>query len=123
MQLKKSSRRIREKPTGSSEEGEGVADGGQAMDAVEYTSQVKVEQLGDSNTVQEFEAMMSRKDSPDWVRKAFQSMKDKIYNLVEDSVEGDTYQKILECLVALRKGCICKQVYYLRLLFPLSYAP
>lgn len=93
------------------------------MDAVEYTSQVKVEQLGDSNTVQEFEAMMSRKDSPDWVRKAFQSMKDKIYNLVEDSVEGDTYQKILECLVALRKGCICKQVYYLRLLFPLSYAP
>ncbi|XP_047978720.1 ATP-dependent DNA helicase 2 subunit KU80 isoform X1 [Salvia hispanica] len=107
--LKKSSRRIREKPTGSSEEGEGVATAGQAMDVAEYTSPVKVEQLGDSNTVQEFEAMMSRRDSPDWVRKAFQSMKDKIYSLVEDSVEGDTYQKILECLVALRKGCICKQ--------------
>lgn len=111
MQLKKSSRRIREKPTGSSEEGEGITAAGQAMDVTEYTSQVKVEKLGDSNPVQEFEAMMSRRDSPDWVSKAFQSMKDKIYDLVENSVEGDNYQKAVECLVALRKGCILEQVY------------
>ncbi|XP_057807404.1 ATP-dependent DNA helicase 2 subunit KU80 isoform X2 [Salvia miltiorrhiza] len=107
--LKKSSRRIREKPTGSSEEGEGIAAAGQAMDATEHMSTVKVEKLGDSNPVQEFEAMMSRRDGPNWVSKAFQSMKDKIFNLLENSIGGDTYQKSLECLVALRKGCILEQ--------------
>ncbi|KAI3444684.1 hypothetical protein Pfo_001349 [Paulownia fortunei] len=108
--LKKSSRRVlREKPSGSSEEGEGIGAVGQAMDAIEYTFKVKVETIGDSNPVQDFEAMISRRDSPQWVSKAIQSMKDKIFDLVENSFEGDTYQKALECLVALRKGCILEQ--------------
>ncbi|KAL0429012.1 UNVERIFIED_CONTAM: ATP-dependent DNA helicase 2 subunit KU80 [Sesamum radiatum] len=108
--LKKSSRRVlREKPSGSSEEGEGISAVGQAMDAVEYTSNVKVEKIGDSNPVQDFEAMISRRDSPRWITKAIQSMKDKIFDLVENSFEGDTYEKALECLGALRKGCILEQ--------------
>ncbi|KAH6828996.1 Ku80 family protein [Perilla frutescens var. hirtella] len=106
--LKKSSRRIREKPSGSNE-GDGIAGGGQAMDATEHTSEVKVEKIGDSNPVQDFEAMISRRDSPHWVSKALQSMKNKIFNLVENSFEGDTYQKAFECLIALRKGCILEQ--------------
>lgn len=107
--LKKSSRRIREKPSGSSEGGEVIGAAGQAMDAIENTSKVKVENVGDSHPVQDFEAMLSRRDSPHWVRKALQSMKDKIHDLVENSFEGDTYQEALECLVALRKGCILEQ--------------
>ncbi|KAL6569394.1 ATP-dependent DNA helicase II subunit 2 [Orobanche minor] len=107
--LKKSSRRVlREKPSGSNE-GEGIGTSGQAMDAVESTSKVKVEKIGDSDPVQDFEAMISRRDSPQWVSKAIQSMKDKIFNLVENSFDGDTYLKALECLVALRKGCILEQ--------------
>ncbi|KAG8391672.1 hypothetical protein BUALT_Bualt01G0211700 [Buddleja alternifolia] len=108
--LKKSSRRVlREKPSGSSEEREGIGGDGQAMDAIEYTSEVKAEKIGDSNPIQDFEAMISRRDSPQWVSKAIQSMKRKIFDLVENSFEGDTYQKALECLVALRKGCILEQ--------------
>ncbi|KAL3616562.1 ATP-dependent DNA helicase II subunit 2 [Castilleja foliolosa] len=107
--LKKSSRRVlREKPSGSNE-GEGIGASGQAMDAVEYTSKVKVEKIGDSNPVRDFEAMISRRDSPQWVSKAIQSMKDKIFDLIENSFEGDTYQKAMDCLVALRKGCILEQ--------------
>lgn len=86
------------------------------MDAIEYSSTVKVEKVGDSNPVEDFEAMISRRDSPEWVSKGIQSMKDKIFNLVEQSFEGDNYQRALECLVALRKGCILEQVYIIPLL-------
>ncbi|KAL8062512.1 hypothetical protein ABFS82_02G151300 [Erythranthe guttata] len=106
--LKKSSRR-REKPSGSNEEREGIGAVGEAMDAIEYTSKIKVEEIGASNPVHDFEAMISRRDGPQWVSKAIQSMKDKISNLVENSSQGDTYQKALDCLVALRKACILEQ--------------
>ncbi|PIN23795.1 DNA-binding subunit of a DNA-dependent protein kinase (Ku80 autoantigen) [Handroanthus impetiginosus] len=108
--LKKSSRRVlREKPSGSSEDGEGPGAVAQPVDAIEYTSEVKVEKIGDSNPVQDFEAMISRRDSPQWVSKAIESMKYKIFDLVENSLEGDTYPKALQCLLALRKGCILEQ--------------
>ncbi|CAL5211059.1 unnamed protein product [Lathyrus oleraceus] len=75
---------------------------------IEYTS-IKVEKIGDSTPVQDFEAMISRRDSPDWVLKAINDMKNKIFDMVEDSHEGDNYAKAVECLVALRKGCILEQ--------------
>ncbi|KAM1252435.1 hypothetical protein ACFX13_041280 [Malus domestica] len=99
--LKKSSRRfLRDKPSGS-KEGEdhlSITDGPN-----------KVEKIGDTTPVQDFEAMISRRDSPKWVGKAIKDMKNKIHDLVEDSYEGDNYSKALECLIALRKGCILEQ--------------
>lgn len=90
--LKKSTRRItREKPSGSDDE-------------MDYEPQI-----GDSTPVQDFEAMMSRRDDPKWVGKAISGMKNKIYNILENSLEGDNYPSALECLIALRKGCICEQ--------------
>ncbi|WCJ22843.1 ATP-dependent DNA helicase 2 subunit KU80 [Euphorbia peplus] len=90
--LKKSSRRfLADKPSGSDDEkdyGPGI---------------------GDSTPVQDFEAMMSRRDDPSWIGKAIEGMKNKIYSMVENSHEGDIYPKAFECLVALRKGCICEQ--------------
>ena len=71
---------------------------------------VNVGKIGDLTPVQYFEALISRRDSPDWVVKAINEMKNKIFDLVEDSHEGDNYPKALECLVALRKGCILEQV-------------
>jgi len=71
---------------------------------------VKVEKIGDLTPAQDFEALISRRDSPDWVVKAINEMKNKIFDLVEDSHEGDNYPKALECLVVLRKGCILEQV-------------
>ncbi|KOM31301.1 hypothetical protein LR48_Vigan01g085600 [Vigna angularis] len=70
---------------------------------------VKVEKIGDLTPAQDFEALISRRDSPDWVVKAINEMKNKIFDLVEDSHEGDNYPKAFECLVVLRKGCILEQ--------------
>lgn len=83
-----------------------------ATNLIEYTS-IKVEKIGDSTPVQDFEAMISRRDSPDWVLKAINDLKNKIFDMVEDSHEGDNYTKAVECLVALRKGCILEQVFHL----------
>ena len=113
LQLKKSTKRLLgEKPSGSGEGREvlGIAYDVEAVNSIENTSAVKVEKVGDSTPVQDFEAMMSRRDSPEWVNKAIKNMKNKIFDLVEDSCEGDTYQKALECLVSLLKGCILEQV-------------
>ncbi|KAL9385590.1 hypothetical protein Peur_022600 [Populus x canadensis] len=101
--LKKSSKRLLEKkPSGSDED---YQDTTNAL----AVKPVKVEKIGDSSPVQDFEAMMSRRDSPDWVSKAIQDMKNKIYSLVENSYDGDNHGKALECLLALRKGCILEQ--------------
>ncbi|XP_051145063.1 ATP-dependent DNA helicase 2 subunit KU80 isoform X2 [Andrographis paniculata] len=72
-------------------------------------SKFKVEKIGDDNPVQDFEAMLSRRDNPEWVEKAINNMKQKIISLVENSFQGDNYLKAWECLVALRKGCIMEQ--------------
>ncbi|XP_059459032.1 ATP-dependent DNA helicase 2 subunit KU80 [Corylus avellana] len=108
--LKKSNRRfLRENPSGSNKE-EGYSDiSAQLLNSSENTSAVKVEKIGDLTPVQDFETMMSRRDGPEWVGKAIKDLKNKIFDMVEDSHEGDNYSKALECLVALRKGCILEQ--------------
>ncbi|XP_076945842.1 ATP-dependent DNA helicase 2 subunit KU80-like [Bidens hawaiensis] len=100
--LKKSTRRLlKDKTPGSYEN--------QSTDLIASTSEVKVETLGDLTSVSDFEAMISRRDSPEWVSKAIFAMKNKILDLVENSLEGDNYPKALECLIALRKGCVIEQ--------------
>ncbi|KAI8024897.1 ATP-dependent DNA helicase 2 subunit KU80 [Camellia lanceoleosa] len=81
----------------------------EAFNSIENPSAVKVEKIGDLTPVQDFEAMMSRRDNSEWVNKAIKEMKNKTFDLVENSFVGDTYQKALECLVSLRKGCILEQ--------------
>ncbi|KAJ6328462.1 hypothetical protein OIU77_010201 [Salix suchowensis] len=103
--LKKSSKLLlREKPSGSDEELSY-----QDATNVLAVKPVKVEKIGDSSPVQDFEAMMSHRDSPDWVSKAIQDMKNKINSLIENFYDGDNHGKALECLLALRKGCILEQ--------------
>ncbi|KAF9618590.1 hypothetical protein IFM89_002285 [Coptis chinensis] len=105
--LKKSSKRLwRDKPTMSDEEPDGALD----FDTQTVNeSTEKVEKIGNSTPVQDFEAMMARRDSKVWVDKAIKDMKSHIFDLVENSYKGDTYDKALDCLVALRKGCILEQ--------------
>jgi ATP-dependent DNA helicase 2 subunit 2 len=60
--------------------------------------------------------MMARRDSPKWVHVAIKQMKNYINDLLENSVEGDgSYDKAIDCLKALRKGCIIEQVSLLTL--------
>lgn len=113
MQLKKSARRLlREKPSGSNEGAEHALIPVQSANhnTNEATSSLKIEKVGDITPVLDFEAMISRRDSPIWVDKAIMNMKNKIFDLVEDSYNGDNYPKAAECLVALRKACILEQV-------------
>lgn len=109
---KKSSRLAwREKSSASDEEvgaNDNVPDNGGAK-LIKGSFLVKVEKIGDLNPVQDFEAMMARRDSSKWVKKAIKEMQDYIYNLLENSYEGNAYPKAIECLVALRKGCILEQ--------------
>ncbi|XP_020244256.1 ATP-dependent DNA helicase 2 subunit KU80 isoform X2 [Asparagus officinalis] len=109
---KKSSKRAwREKSSVSDEEvgaDSKVPENGSAK-LIENSSPEKVQKIGDLNPVQDFEAMIARRDSSKWVRKAIKEMQDYIYNLLENSYEGNTYPKAIECLVALRRGCILEQ--------------
>ncbi|XP_042501367.1 ATP-dependent DNA helicase 2 subunit KU80 isoform X1 [Macadamia integrifolia] len=104
--IKKLSKRMwREKPSRSNEE-RSVKDTG--TDA-QGGNLIKVERIGDLTPVQDFEAMMSRRDSTEWVIKAIGNMKGFIFNLLENSYEQDNYEKALECLTSLRKACVLEQ--------------
>ncbi|RVX00936.1 ATP-dependent DNA helicase 2 subunit KU80 [Vitis vinifera] len=81
-----------------------------AINSVENTSVITmVKKIGDSTPIQDFEAMMSHRESPEWVGKAIKEMKNKIFDLVQNSNERDNHLKALDCLVAFRKGCILEQ--------------
>uniref|UniRef100_A0A803LI30 ATP-dependent DNA helicase 2 subunit KU80 n=1 Tax=Chenopodium quinoa TaxID=63459 RepID=A0A803LI30_CHEQI len=127
---KKSTRSVKEKPSGSDDEKDAAEDhnvgktltntddntAGKAeisdekpSSALANNSSVSVEKIGNITSVQDFEAMLSRRDSPDWITKAIKGMRSKILELLEDSFGGSNYDKAVECLVALRKGCVLEQ--------------
>ncbi|PIA58751.1 hypothetical protein AQUCO_00500594v1 [Aquilegia coerulea] len=109
-----------DKPTRSSEEPEGfVALNTRTVNFVENNSTAKVDSIGDSTPIQDFEAMMASRDGKKWVDKAVKDMKTLIYELLENSYGGDTYEKAVDCLVALRKGCILEYVCHLLLVYSL----
>ncbi|RZC73221.1 hypothetical protein C5167_048703 [Papaver somniferum] len=111
--IKKSARRLlNEKPSSShKDELEGAVDalGHQAVLSLKNESSQMVDKVGSETPIEDFEAMMTRKGRADWVDKAIKDMKNLIFDLVENSYEGNTYQKAVDCLVALRKGCILEQ--------------
>ncbi|KAG2314346.1 hypothetical protein Bca4012_065016 [Brassica carinata] len=100
--LRKGSKRIlRDKPSGSDDEDNRM---------ITYDANEKnVDTVGDANPVQDFEAMISRRDGNDWIDKAISEMKKLIVKLVEDSTTDEGGDKALECLLALRKGCVLEQ--------------
>ncbi|XP_042405797.1 ATP-dependent DNA helicase 2 subunit KU80-like [Zingiber officinale] len=81
----------------------------QSASLVKALPSTNVEKIGDLNPVQDFEAMMKRRDSSKWTSKAIKDMKSHIFYLLENSFEGHSYQKAIECLIALREGCILEQ--------------
>lgn len=91
-----------------SKEGEVLETQGASL--VKDLPSTKVEKIGDLNPVQDFEAMMARRDSSKWTSKAIKDMKSYIIDLLENSFEGHSYPKAIECLIALREGCILEQV-------------
>ncbi|CAN6286118.1 unnamed protein product [Urochloa humidicola] len=74
-----------------------------------YPPTENVGQIRDLNPVQDFEAMLAKRSSSTWVQKAIEEMQKYTTALLENSREGDNYQKALECFAALRKACIIEQ--------------
>lgn len=104
--LKKSSRQwYQEKQSGSNAH----VSSGQAVNSIENQPPVKIEKIGDLTPVQDFEAMMSQRDNPEWVEKAIKELREKILALLIHPDGEDKYQKAVECVAALRKGCIIEQ--------------
>eukprot|EP01018_Ginkgo_biloba_P032964 Gb_29968 [translate_table: standard] len=109
----KASRRFwRDKPSLSEEDGKAAGD-----DMADLQSNIsfdtlaarKVQTIGSLMPVQDFEAMLARQDSDEWVPKAIREMKKLITDLLDNSYKGNTYHKAMDCLVALRKGCVQQQ--------------
>ncbi|KAL5712525.1 ATP-dependent DNA helicase II subunit 2 [Ranunculus cassubicifolius] len=111
--MKKALKRIwRDRSTRSIEEppnGTGDLLALESSSSAKPESSTEVDRIGSSTPVQDFESMMARRDSKKWVDKAIKDMKSYIFDLLENSYKGDTYDKALDCLVALRKGCILEQ--------------
>lgn len=61
--------------------------------------------VGSVNPVADFEAMLG---APDTVKAAVESMKARIVELVTDGANTAYYKKAMQCLVALRKGCLAQ---------------
>lgn len=74
-----------------------------------YPQTEDVGEIGDLNPVQDFEAMLAKRSNSTWVQKAIEEMQKYTTALLENSRDGDNYQKALECFVALRKACIIEQ--------------
>ncbi|KAM9977506.1 hypothetical protein ACTFIR_011373 [Dictyostelium discoideum] len=64
-----------------------------------------VTEVGTINPVQNFKDMLNRRDM-DLVDKAITLMKERILQLVNDSLRDQYYQKAFECIKELRVGCI-----------------
>lgn len=70
----------------------------------------KVSEVGSIQPVQDFEAMLARRDSDEWVLKAIREMKKLIIDFLDSAYKGNTYEKTMACLSALRKGCVEQEV-------------
>ncbi|KAL3698242.1 hypothetical protein R1sor_012318 [Riccia sorocarpa] len=99
------------------EEKPGLLEGGEEAMQVEdgkplsldFLTGKKVEEVGSLNPVQDFEALLARRDSDKWVAKAIKEIKKIIIDLLDSAYNGNTYEKAMACLEALRKGCVVQE--------------
>lgn len=66
----------------------------------------KVVKIGTVDPVKDFQAMMERRTEPDDIEKAIAMMIEVVKQLVKADFNGDSFPKVVDCLVALRKGCV-----------------
>ncbi|KAL6007972.1 ATP-dependent DNA helicase II subunit 2 [Asimina triloba] len=111
LQKKKSRLLWKDKPSASDEKRGAEDDESdvQSVKLIENSSKIKVEEIGDLTPVQDFDAMMACRDSCEWVSKAIKGMKARISALLDTLSEGSNYDTAIECLLALRRGCVLEQ--------------
>lgn len=83
------------------------AEGGAVADLrFEDIVAAKVEKIGTVDPVKDFKAMIERRTEPDDIERAITMMIEVIKQLVKADFNGDSFPKAVDCLVALRKGCV-----------------
>lgn len=82
---------------------DGLPEGGPRLSIQSLITEVT--DVGSATPVEDFNAMISRRDV-DLVDKAIEQMQRQIVKIVNESVRDMHYPKALECLKALRQGCI-----------------
>jgi ATP-dependent DNA helicase 2 subunit 2 len=65
----------------------------------------KTKSVGTKDPIKDFKEMFQRKDV-DLVDKAIDEMGKVVFKLIQDSIEDQYYEKSLNCIKELRKGCI-----------------
>eukprot|EP01105_Mastigella_eilhardi_P010054 TRINITY_DN2353_c0_g1_i3.p1 TRINITY_DN2353_c0_g1~~TRINITY_DN2353_c0_g1_i3.p1 ORF type:complete len:753 (-),score=192.03 TRINITY_DN2353_c0_g1_i3:99-2321(-) len=82
-----------------------------AMDlSIEKLIASGVTAVGSVTPVKDFEEMMQRRDV-DLVIDAVTQLRKRIMQLINDSIQDTYYGKTLECVVALRKGCVMEDEF------------
>jgi len=68
----------------------------------------RVSTVGPIDPCGDFKAMLARRDV-DLVDAAIEQLKKRCVQLVNDSIQNQLYPKAIECLVALRQGCVAEE--------------
>ncbi|KAL4395203.1 hypothetical protein AHAS_Ahas02G0228500 [Arachis hypogaea] len=71
--------------------------------------EVKVDSVCNPTPPQVFEAMSGSRNTQDSVVKAIKDRRNKIFELIDESNDGDNYPEALQCLTALQEKCIVDQ--------------
>eukprot|EP00850_Spirogloea_muscicola_P013604 SM000093S24415 [mRNA] locus=s93:91019:95736:- [translate_table: standard] len=66
----------------------------------------EVDEVGSVTPVEDFQALLTRREGDKWVDTAVAGMEKVIENLLDTAHQGNTFAKALGCLVAFREGCV-----------------
>jgi ATP-dependent DNA helicase 2 subunit 2 len=66
------------------------------------------DRVGSTDPARDFKAMISHRGE-DLVEKAIQGMTSMVQELINNSIGDQYYGKVLDCLVALRSGCVAEE--------------
>jgi len=72
---------------------------------MENIIETSVKDIGSMNPVEDFKAMVNQRDAA-LLDKAFTKMKAMIQNLLRNALSNQSYEKILNCINALRETCV-----------------
>jgi ATP-dependent DNA helicase 2 subunit 2 len=70
----------------------------------DFNNEEKVDKISSMNPVRDFEKIINDREV-DRVNDALTQMRDIILEFIRESIQGDVYEKALDCLKAMRKAC------------------
>eukprot|EP00850_Spirogloea_muscicola_P018555 SM000171S03244 [mRNA] locus=s171:301062:307446:+ [translate_table: standard] len=66
----------------------------------------EVDEVGSVTPVEDFQGLLARREGDKWVDTAVAGMEKVIEHMLDTAHGGNTFAKALDCLVAIREGCV-----------------